>query len=462
MATVLDSLLVALGFDFDDADLKEFEAATEKAVDTIDNLTLAAAGLIATFVGVSVVSAQSTDDLTKQARTIGVLTEELDALNFAAEQTTGTSAGVSEGLRQLTLRASEAARGLGAGVEAFGILGVEVTDSQGRVKDINTLLGESADALNNIGDRALRLELAEKLGLSQLDLLLQQGSQGIAELTAEARRLGVVTDEDSKAAEEFNDQWNRLLRIANNIVRVIATKMLPLFTSLLMRFQEWFLVNQDLIESNLISFLNAIVVVMENLQAVIIAILSLKFVLWITRLTIAFKTLGAAALIAQVKMFAIVIAIAAVVAAIGILIQDFIVFQRGGDSAIGRLIDRFPVLKSVIEGISDALTLARNSLSDLLTTLDNSGAFKLLDRLSTLANPANLVLASVDLAKGLTSSGTGAGGAPTTNNSNATNISRLDININGGDTDTVRSTVLDVLNGEIQTASNNAQSTVAN
>lgn len=362
--SVLDSLLVALGYEFDDEELKSFENSLDSVTNGINTLTLAAAGMVTMFAGATVASAAATDELTKQARRINITAAELDAYNFAAEQTIGTNSGVAESLRQLYIRASEAARGTGSAVEAFGILGISVTDSNGRLKDVNMLLGESADALNRLSSEGQRLELADKLGLSQLDLLLRNGSAGISALTQEAMALGTVVDADGVAAENFNDQVNRLKRVLTATVRFVSTEVLPVFTDIAESMQMWVQENRELIRSRLVQFLNLVTMALRNFQLILIGIISLKFTVFLLRMVAAYKALGAAALLANIKMAAIVIAIAAIIAAIGLLIEDFIVWRRGGESAIGALLAKFPLLNSAVESLGAAMASARSWLTD--------------------------------------------------------------------------------------------------
>lgn len=541
--TILDSLLVALGYEFDDDELKQFEDSIGTVTKGINNLVVAAAGLVTAFTGAAVASAGATDGLTKQARQAGMLAGELDAYNFAAEQTIGTSSGVAGALRQLAIRSSEAARGTGSAIEAFGMLGISVTDAEGRVKPINQLLGESADRLNSLSDNSLRLELADKLGLGELDLLLRQGSAGINALTKEARELGVVAEEDSRAAEAFNDQINRLRRVLTATVRFVSTQVLPMFTQIAEELQDWVRQNNELIKTRLSQFLNAVVFALRNFQLIIGLILSLKFSTFILSLAVAYKKLGNAALLANVKIFAIVIAIAAVIAAIGLLIEDFIVFQRGGDSAIGALLEKFPLLNAIFaqmgadirqvqgwltdffelffeflrvaraattvffEVFFDLLTRARSFTTDVFEAIDNAvtsvvSAFSraqtavtrffnkigmAFDKIKGVFDSVksflgdeveatvNTVSRAIQEQPGLSftnSQGSvnpspqrtplfspqtlmpsGAGGTTTVRNENT-------LNINGGDLNSVRRTVEEVINGKIEQASSNAQSPV--
>lgn len=367
---ILDSLLVALGYELDDSGLKEFEESLESLNSGINTIIASAAAITTAFAGFAIASAQGTDSLTKQAKEANILVGELDAYNFAAEQTIGSSNGVGEALRQLTIRSSEAARGTGSAIEAFAILGISLVDSEGQLKGVNSLLLESADALNQLGNESLRIELQDKLGISNLNLLLKEGSEGIRALTTEARALGVTTEADARAAENFNDQINRLKRLATSTGREIATQLLPSLTEAATQLQTWVQQNRKLIQSRLRQFLSGINFILTNFKTILVAIIGLKFLSFVITLTIALKRLGGAALLANLKIAGIVLAIAAVIASIGLLIQDFLVWQEGGESAIGALIDKFPKLNLAITSIQDALTSSRAWLTEYFLYMD--------------------------------------------------------------------------------------------
>ena len=113
-------------------------------------------------------------------------------------------------------RASEAQRGIGEGVEAFGLLGISVTNANGELKSSDQLLIEVAGAMEGLS-AARQIELAEKLGLSGSIRLLQQGRDEVVRLTEDARALGVTTQKDAAIAAEFQDGLTRLWRVVKQI-----------------------------------------------------------------------------------------------------------------------------------------------------------------------------------------------------------------------------------------------------
>jgi len=313
-----------------------------------------------------------------------VLTGEYDALLHASEITTGSSQAVAGALQNLSVRASEAARGVGSGVEAFGMLGISATDANGKIKATDVLLSETADALNNLEDESQRLELADKLGLKEVNLLLLEGADGIKKLTDEAKALGVITEEDAKAAEAFNDAQSRMLRVLNTVRRMIATGLLPQLQSVIDTFTEWLKANKEIIKQRFQTFVKVLAKVLAGLGKVFGVVLDImgRFIDAIGGLDNALKllvitfgaiaamrigamflsfitlmrTAGTAALVMNAKMLLIPILIGLAIAALGLLIDDILTFINGGDSLFGDMLKEFPLINKAFETLRDILS----------------------------------------------------------------------------------------------------------
>lgn len=84
---------------------------------------------------------------------------------------------------------------IGTAANAYKTLSVAVTDSNGHLRDAETVYWEAIDALGNVANETERDALAMQIfGKSARDLnpLIAQGSAGIAALTDEARSMGAV------------------------------------------------------------------------------------------------------------------------------------------------------------------------------------------------------------------------------------------------------------------------------
>lgn len=469
---IIDSLLVALGYEFDGDDAEKFEkanAAISKSIKVVATAAVAAAAAITTW---SVSSANATNETAKLARNTGLAVDEFDALAFAAGQTEIDGAALASGLEQLSIRASEAARGIGSGVEAFGLLGVSATDAGGAIKTTDQLLLETADALNGLEDQGQRLELADKLGLKDLNLLLLEGSDGINKLTNEARSLGVVTEEDAKAAEQFIDEWARFTRVISNVGRLIATKILPVFTDLIEGVRTFIKDNEKLMSSGIVAWFFDFSNALRFVAAAALALIGTKLILWVIQLTKAVKLMGTAGLIANAKLLLIPIAIGAAFAALVVIIEDVIAFFQGRKSVTAVIVDSFTKMFEDLEkGFDNWLNFVTESIQNTIKDVQEffapvQEAFEKLFGSSDIK--ATLENASTDTA-GVGAGVVGASGVSrdsssstsNTSNSNKTEIGQVVVQVDGGNPEEVRRVVQETLSGEIQQATTSLGSAVA-
>jgi len=171
------------------------------------------------------------DRLSKTAQKIGITTEALSSLEYAADM-----AGVSAGQLQTSMArlSTELLKARDGGKEAqatFRALQVEIRDATGGLRSSDEVLAEIADRFARMPDGVEKTALAIRLfGRAGADLvpLLNAGREGIAELRAEAERLGrVISTDTGRQAEEFNDNMKRLRMQAQQLTRSIAIEMLP-------------------------------------------------------------------------------------------------------------------------------------------------------------------------------------------------------------------------------------------
>ena len=131
---------------------------------------------------------------------------------------------------------SSASSGTGAAAEAYARLGVSVTDSNGNLRDGETVYWETIDALGQMEEGAERDALAMQLfgkSAQELNPLIAQGSAGIAELTDEAIAMGAVLSDDQLAdLGAFDDSIQRLQAGASAAKNALGLILLPTLQSL--------------------------------------------------------------------------------------------------------------------------------------------------------------------------------------------------------------------------------------
>lgn len=376
--TVIENLITQLSFDFDEEKLEEFQEGVETAAKGLVAIVGAAAAAATAIFAFTKQIAEANDELGKFAQRIGVDIEALQELGFVAELNGGSIDSMNASLANLSRVASEAARGMGPGVEVFGMLGISVTDATGRLKQADDLLLDVADAISRLGSQAERLEFAQKLGIGE-DLLLaiQQGSEAIKQQRKEARELGFVIDVDAaQAAADFQDELLRLNRIILGVSNAIGTKLMKQIEPMIEQFVEWFKANKAILQQNLTRFLDSLIKGIRGIFNAVMRVVSMVNSLvqamggWkaaIVAVTGVLIAMNASALLLPV------LAVAAG-AAILLILEDIITFAKGGDSALGQLTEKFPVLESLIWGLLDLLAMIRDGW--LLIFSDGAEAFE--------------------------------------------------------------------------------------
>jgi hypothetical protein len=169
------------------------------------SLAMAGAGGLAigtSVIGSILAAAQAFADVGSElndmsART-GVATDALSVLKFAAQQTGTDMAGVETGVRKMQKAIFAAAGGSEEAAKALGALGLTAQQLQGMSADEQ--IGMIADRLLGIpdaGDRAaVAMLIFGKSGTSLMPMLAG-GSAGMAAFAAEAKRLGIVMDQET-------------------------------------------------------------------------------------------------------------------------------------------------------------------------------------------------------------------------------------------------------------------------
>lgn len=194
------------------------------------------------------------DELNKTSQKIGMGVEALSGLKYAAELADVTMQSLTTGLRKLAQNASDAAAGTGEALPAFEAMGIAVKDSSGHLKTTDDLLLDVAEKMSQYGDSAQKTALAQKIfGRAGSDLipLLNAGKSGIAELRAEAEKLGLTwSGPDAQAAEDFNDNLTRLKRSIDGMVLSIGKELLPHADEMVKSMIAWTEANKDWIKSD--------------------------------------------------------------------------------------------------------------------------------------------------------------------------------------------------------------------
>jgi hypothetical protein len=315
---------------------------------------------------------QAMADASRMAKMLGISTQSLEELRYAAEKSGVSIDTLDDSMKELQIRAVDAKSGSGEAADAFKALGMRSTTAAGKIREPIELLSDVADRLKNLPTQSERIWVADAMfgdqGAEMLKII-EGGSEGLAQMRLEARELGYTLDEStSQSAIQFRQAIISLKAVLSAVVRTITKNILPAITS----FIEG---SASLWKSMATTF----AALGENTSIIRTAFIALGIVL---------AGLAVKVLIAFAPMFAI----GALIALAALLIDDLWTAFSGGESVskkvfdiivvglqslkawvfglLGRIWDFLPA--NLQENLQAAFVLAKSflaSLSSLITTI---------------------------------------------------------------------------------------------
>lgn len=348
--SALRELLLSFGIDVDDKGLKKADRSItgliRAAADGFNEVTEAVGkivgviGDVAAFVGETISAGGAMADAAAAA---GMTTEAYQRLGFIA----GLAGVETDTLRQAVIRlqrsAIQASRGSGGELgDVYRRLGVSVRDASGQFKDGVTLFREVGLALNDVTSQTERAALAQQLfGRSGAQLLpiFASGEDGIARIEARFRELGGgMSGEFVAAADAADDAMAELSLAWTGLRSELVVALIPAIRD----------VTTFLADS--VAWLVRLARTSEIVEATFIG------------LGIALGVLGALLAPVVIPGFLVLAAVAALVvgpiAFLVLLIDDLLVFMRGGKSVIGRFLDGLfgvGASKTILMAVRDAV-----------------------------------------------------------------------------------------------------------
>lgn len=239
----IGALMVALGID-----TAQFETGLKKTEGKLGRFgklagtaftAVAAAGLAAAAaLGPAIKgAADHADELSKAAQKVGVTTEALSRLEWAAKLSDVSLEQLTGGLGRLSRSMLDVASGSkGPAATAFSALGIAITDASGQMRDADEVFADIADKFSRMEDGSTKTALAMSIfGRAGAEMipLLNAGRQGLADMAAESDRLGqTISTQTGKAAEEFNDNLTRLGAVASGLANKMMAELVPSLANL--------------------------------------------------------------------------------------------------------------------------------------------------------------------------------------------------------------------------------------
>lgn len=259
----------------------------------------AAAGAGATaLLGVANKAASAMDVIDKGSAKVGISKQAYQEWSYVLGQNGMDIGKLEVGMKTLTSKMDAAASGTKSAQEAFDALGVSWDDGNGKLKDQETMMNEAlyalADMENGTEKARLATELFGKAGIEMMPML-NNGAEGMADLTQRAHDLGlVVSDEAVSAGVLLGDTMDDVKQSLGAVITKIGVEALPIIQSLL----DWLLEQMPTIQAvlgtvfevvttgvtaviNFISYLTEIVQAkLPEIQAIVEKVVSAIVIFW--------------------------------------------------------------------------------------------------------------------------------------------------------------------------------------
>lgn len=175
--------------------------------------------------------ADATGAIGDTAERTGISRERFQELSFAAKLSGSSAETLAGALQKMQINIGAATAGSKELKEMFKGLGINIKDASGKLKSSDALFDTFVDRISKIKDPSLQAQAAVKIfGKSATELLplIRGGGAGLKEMSAEARRLGVVISEDAvREGEAFGDTLDTLHAALGGVGNTIGSALVP-------------------------------------------------------------------------------------------------------------------------------------------------------------------------------------------------------------------------------------------
>lgn len=349
MATVLDTFITRFGFETDTKGLKK----AEKGLDDLKSSAFKIAAVAGSILGGGFFLtgvAQAAVDTAKFADALGLTVEEMSTLEFVAQKVNvpiETLKGQAFNLAQALNEAAQTGAGISDDLTRFGL---SATDAAGKTKTLTAFIDDVRVKMQGL-DAIEQADLADKLFFDEETIaLLKATPELIAEITKEAKALGILTRQDAAKAKEFQDGLINLRLGFKNIQTTLGNLAFDKLSSM---FE---IINKGLkfFEKNEKQIVKALKVIGK-----------------------AFLTMGAYALVAWGISLGppalVAAAIGLISTALWAVIDDLKAWTKGEKSAFGDAMARWPKLEKLVYNVRDAVKFTKDQFIDLWNFLPKVG-----------------------------------------------------------------------------------------
>ena len=167
---------------------------------------------------------EAADNIAKTSQRIGVATDKLQELHYAAKLSGASTEEMDTALRFLNRNLGDAARGQGEARHILEQLGLVGLDAHAAFMKLSDVFASSSD---QAAKTTLAMQLLGRGGAGVINVL-SEGQTELQKMAARAHELGIVMSEDMlKRAEQANDELDEMFMIFKKIGMNVAMEFLP-------------------------------------------------------------------------------------------------------------------------------------------------------------------------------------------------------------------------------------------
>lgn len=370
-----------------ESQLKSTDEASNKLGDSFIEMASSLGGFLAATLSFGAISAavvgaaNFADKLDETSERLGVSVENLSLWGDAAKIAGGSSEGFIASLDSLNTALTQMdVTGKSRALPFLKELGINMESAAYKGKTAMELLPEIAEAMGKM-EKTQAIGIGRKLGLDMgTIMMLQSGRKSLDELLARQKELGVVTANQAEISAKFNDSLDDTSHAFRGVWLGIAESVLPALTWVMEKFQavgKFLSKHKDFVTGIFLAIGAAITyfVVPPLISA------------------------GIAAAVAFAPFLLIGAAVAAAGLAFALLYDDIMNFIDGNDSMIGQILEKYPIIGTIIDGLVAAFNWMKESVGEVFDGLiGNVMLF-----ISWVQKAIDFVLGLADKAKGVVS-----------------------------------------------------------
>ncbi len=327
------------------------------------SLTAPILGAVTALTALATKGANTADELNKTAKSIGMNVEALQEWNHVATMAGVETSSLEKAFGKVNDILADVALGdVRSFAGVFHALGISMDEIEG--KSTEEAFEIIREALNQVEDQSLRTALANKLFGDKLggDLIpiLSMEADEISDLREEARKLGLITEEQVDQVGGYKDSLDKLKLSTSALSVEIATVMIPAMSKVVDVLQnkliptvrtavEWW--------QNLDDRTKGIIVVLTTLAATIGPVISIigKVGPVIKGASVVFKALGSAGFFAGTGINFATLGIGALVAIVVMALMQSESFKELLKQLFDVIMQLLEPIMTLVEVLMDAL-----------------------------------------------------------------------------------------------------------